>query len=540
MNYYSKNACTGCNLEQPRVPLRMLVSLAFASVGLLYTPLQAEHPLHLAFIYICGFVIAFAILCFTGIRLPRMDPLPLWIDLLLWFGSTLFAIVPAGRVIVMLADAANVKTLLNSVFSFCTGLVFGLILTFLFWLFFRNIFLLFSRKHRVRPFAGVALAIWLFSLVQGAASGIASSMNPAYLLYQFVLLILLLGVSRYIGTLIRSWKYSTNGKWAALYSAVYFLVLGGILFLVWPGVWRWDELYTLVYAKQFELNYWQGFWSSIQYTFSYLVFPSGGGIVLVQAFIVSLIVGYIVGDIRNRFHLGRLAWLLLVPFLFPTVLDHNLYPIRLVLYAYLEFLFVYRVFCVISDRKFCLTDGIFFSAAVAVLSSWRSEGVYYCILAPLVFFLFLRKFISKRTLFLLCGSCLALSLFFSFVQTVNVAKVRDYQATAFILPIVPLVQAASADDDAEALAMIDPVFNVDFIRSNIDSGKDGETLFWETTGRADGLVRPSSSAEDYPVFLHGYARLILHHPKTFISERWSTFLKTRTNTRTRRDHVRQR
>ena len=152
---------------------------------------------------------------------------------------------------------------------------------------------------------------------------------------------------------------------------IYFVINLAVLLLVWPGIWRMDEFGILNSATLLLPVFWQNYLTSLFYVFSLMLIPAPAGIVIVQCACISLLAGYVITWFEKGF--GRLGLLSFIPFLFFPVLDSNLYPMRMSLYAFLE---LSLVILLLETRQQSekLAKCILLAAVVTV---WRTEAVYY-------------------------------------------------------------------------------------------------------------------------------------------------------------------
>ncbi|MDD3138302.1 MAG: hypothetical protein PHX08_04930, partial [Lachnospiraceae bacterium] len=98
----------------------------------------------------------------------------------------------------------------------------------------------------------------------------------------------------------------------------YFMIMFFLLIAVWPGVWRWDELYTLGNLTEGQVHYWQH-WLSALYEFLCLqLIPLPGGILIIQVVIISLVVTDIVWKLLINLK-TKLVYLVYIPLMLPAI-----------------------------------------------------------------------------------------------------------------------------------------------------------------------------------------------------------------------------
>lgn len=174
---------------------------------------------------------------------------------------------------------------------------------------------------------------------------------------------------------------------------IYFTVMFVFLLLVWPGVWRSDDIAVFNSAKNLQIEYWQHFITTVFDVFSLMILPFPAGIVVMQIFLISNIVAYIITKGQLIFSKSKLLYLIYVPLLSPVIIDSNLFPLRLGLYSFILLLFIFELYYMrLQQRKITWRRIVLWSFLISVLATWRSEAIYYAYLAPFVIlFLFPKK-----------------------------------------------------------------------------------------------------------------------------------------------------
>lgn len=315
-------------------------------------------------------------------------------------------------------------------------------------------------------------------------------------------------------------------------SLIYFGINLFVLLLVWPGIWRMDEFGILNSAVNLIPVFWQNYLTSIFYVFSLMLLPFPAGVIIVQCAVVSLAAGFVITWFEKRF--GKWGLLSFIPFLFFPVLDSNLYPMRMSIYAFLELVLLivlaeknektgHDMSRNIQTRK---KDNLFVCIVLAALVTvWRTEAIYYLpFFSLLLWILFAKKWSRKKLVQTICGY-LVLSLVLLVPQTVGdkLTSGNQYDLTSVVLPLVPLVEAADASDSCqEELAAIDEVINVEVAVQGAKENRSGISLFW---GNPD-FQRTEYTDEEYTQFKSAYYRLILKYPTVFLQERFTCFMQS--------------
>ena len=318
-----------------------------------------------------------------------------------------------------------------------------------------------------------------------------------------------------------------------------------LLLLVWPGIFRMDEFGILASATRLLPVFWQSYLTSLFYEFSLMLLPFPSGVLIVQCFLIALIVGSMMTELDRRgLRQGAIrkiiSW---IPFLLLPVLDSNLYPMRMSLYAFLE---LYLLFCIgrkwldanantnantdASASALAMASGFIPLALLgAVVTVWRTEAIYYFVAFPLLLWvLFYERLGGRekaRTLWKWTFLYLGLSLILFLPQKVGdkLTSGSQYDLTSVVLPLVPMIEEASDRPDCEdLLAQIDQVVSVETALEGAEKGKSGISLFWSEPD----FIRSDYTQEEYSQFKKAYYQLIFKCPGSFFRERANTFVSS--------------
>ncbi len=314
-------------------------------------------------------------------------------------------------------------------------------------------------------------------------------------------------------------------------AAGYFACMMALLLLIWPGIWRMDEFGILSSSVQLFPHFWQNYITSVFYVLALMIFPFPAGVIIVQCICISLIVARIVTklwDEEMRVRRKGSVILLLLPFFMLPVLDSNMYPIRMSLYAFLELWLFAELFFAATGRQTFETkkkEQVYFillSVLAAIVTIWRTEAIYYIVAYPVLLVMIGkgREYIKTIVIYIL----ITVVLFVPQKVGERLTSGQQYELTSVVLPLVPLVVAAESDslsvgNHKELLGTIDRVVNVDVLLEGAAEGKSGINLFWGSPE----FQRTYDSAE-FAQFKSAFYQLILKYPDVFLKERWQTFV----------------
>ncbi|MCR5338497.1 MAG: hypothetical protein K6E75_08060 [Lachnospiraceae bacterium] len=398
------------------------------------------------------------------------------------------------------------------------------------------------------------------------------------------------------------WFFRSADKTFRRVAIGYFFVQILLLLLIWPGIWRMDEFGILSSAIHLYPSFWQNYLTSVFYIFALMLLPFPSGVIVMQAAVISLMASRVFcnlsglcgkkkNNVDNSFSEGgettgkaeieqssqwgektgqiagfhpKHCWVLLIPFVMLPVLDSDLYPMRMNIWAFLELTILSELYVIAKHRrqgdscknkdndrnnarraaksltaetnklsdKFSTTlvsNGgkltvkmVLICVSAAVLTVWRTEAIYYLILFPILLLL-----LEKRKSFK------AILVFFIFFVLLFVPQKigermesgQQYELTGMVLPLVQLVEKAHTSGTEEDLALlneIDQVINVEVTLKGVAEGKNGINLFW---GEPD--FQRSYTPQQFSAAKRAYYKLILRYPEVFLQERLENFLQSK-------------
>ncbi|MGM9534389.1 MAG: hypothetical protein ACI3VR_04020 [Intestinibacter sp.] len=315
-------------------------------------------------------------------------------------------------------------------------------------------------------------------------------------------------------------------------SAVYFFIMTCFLILTWPGVWRANEFVIINNVVNFHIDIWQNYLTSMFYILCLMLMPFVSGIIIIQNLCISLIVGYVIYKIYYYTDKSKFSFFMYIPFLMLPIIDQNLYPIRNSIYGYLELLFLFKIlFLKYENAKLNQKDICIFAILIAILSTWRSEGIYYFVLGTIVVFITFNKSFNKKckSTFLVMTLIFTVVLFLPQKIFISGAFGDKYDISSIISPLHNVVKSEVEKykdeydinqiiDSNKDLNNIDKVLDVEVLVKN----KNGLDAYW---GKQP-LIKKGYSSQDYSRFKKSYVSLVKNNINVFMDERKEVFLKT--------------
>lgn len=308
----------------------------------------------------------------------------------------------------------------------------------------------------------------------------------------------------------------------------YLLVTLVVLLIVWPGCWGADDLTVLQQARTLEANSWQHFLTSAVFILCLMFLPLPGGVVLIQTLLIAGAVGCFLAAAQTlacqRMQKPPAAgWfaILYIPFLLPPVLLHDMQPFRSTWSTWTELFAVFLlVWWYLRGQRVTGRQLALFTLLGVLTASWRSENIYYLAALPvLLAFLAGKRLLRPAAAVLSCCVLWAGTLACNAYSNSLMGEAWLYQRVALTYQAAALVQDADPVEDAEALALIDPIFDVQKCREL--SNVHGPEL-------RDAAVRNDSdlTEADWQACRKGIVQLALKYPSSLLRERLGVLFNT--------------
>lgn len=309
------------------------------------------------------------------------------------------------------------------------------------------------------------------------------------------------------------------------YTGIYFAIMLLFFVILYPGLWRLDEFGILKNATFVLPNFWQGYLTSVFYIFALMLIPNPSGVVFVQICIISLMVGYVVYRCSEQIQSKKVVFFMYLPFLLFPVIDSNFYPMRMSIYAYIELLYAFLLFDFKYTKKELQKKHIWILAIIAgILVCWRTESIYYIVLAPISFVVLFWKETKRKIKVKFVLLVLLISSVLTGIQFLGnrVESSKEYELTSIVLPITPLVYEAYVNEENSLLDAVDKVLDTNVLVNGYLEGKSGISMYWNEELH---LTRAYTDRE-FEEMKQAYYQLILKYPRVFMRERLDTFLSS--------------
>lgn len=306
-----------------------------------------------------------------------------------------------------------------------------------------------------------------------------------------------------------------RGFWlqAFLYAALSFT----LLVFIWPGLWNWDEIWVWKFALHLEPLYFYNFLSTYFMVTSMLIIPSACGYVVVQLLVISLIFGYAFHLVEKITGTGWRTWILFAVALMPFIMTRNFHLYRNTLYGYLFLMLVLKCLALYRGvERASFFNVIFTAVLLAVIATWRSEGLPYLLIVPFCLFILMRKTIGLRRLALFSVVAIACWFGLNAVQKGGGNDLnRNYLYINSLMTLSLMLHMDLDPDTRDAdLALIGRGINVDVLARYPDAT---EVPAWWQANRE--LIPPNRTGEDHQNYFKGWMSLVWHNPGAFLRAR---------------------
>lgn len=385
-----------------------------------------------------------------------------------------------------------------------------------------------SRKRLLRE--GAAALVWcLLTLATDRLFFHYDRHTPYFFVYKALFLLLAFAVIHGAVTLVCNLRRKDPFtlawlRWALPYLAVTLIVL----VIVWPGCWGSDDLDVLHLARTLEPSSWQHFLTSGAFILSLMFIPLPGGVVLIQTLLIAGVVGCFLAAaetlaVQRMPRAPARGWfaLLYIPFLLPPVVLHDMQPFRSTWSTWTElFTLFLLVWWYLRGRPVGKKQLVVLTLLGILTASWRSENIYYLAALPvLLAVLAVKKLVRPAGVVLSAVVLVAGTLACNAYSSHLMGEAWLYQRVALCYQAAALVQDADPEADAEALALIDPIFDVQACR-------DYSTLHGNQLRDAITRVSGDLTEEDWNNCKKGIVQLALKYPGSLLRERLGVFWNT--------------
>lgn len=316
------------------------------------------------------------------------------------------------------------------------------------------------------------------------------------------------------------WKHEKCVRFIKFF-LIYFVIQCVILFLVWPGIFKQDELYLLFFTiSDIRIVWEQSLITQIFYWLAIFMFPYMVSLTFFQIVIISLSAAATLKKVWDNTEHKKLTYILFIPFLFLPVLDNNQFNIR---NSQIAWFFMYLVVCFYfeykKNKQFTLKKSLLFLNVAVIFGVWKTEFLY---LVPCLFLIILIANYKKdkwKSLFLIP---FVIVVYFLCTLPNRLWQPDDdpYVLTAVLTPLSDILTTYYGNYDEEILDDLEVINNWIPIEDIRDTTTFYGTplVYWEK-----GRVESDEQTNDV---LLATLDIFLHYPQEFFANRLKVYQMT--------------
>ncbi|MBO4374975.1 MAG: hypothetical protein J5829_07690 [Lachnospiraceae bacterium] len=317
------------------------------------------------------------------------------------------------------------------------------------------------------------------------------------------------------------------------YCAVYLIPIAAVLVFKLPqGFLSNDEHLIFEQAVLLADYTWFYYLTTWYYIITMMMIPSYLGPIIVKVVIQVLMCGYCVYRVAEHTGSRKRGAVMYAAFLLPPILAYTTSAHRIPVYIYLYLFLMFRLYMdMIENKSPAKRDLIIYCMLIAILTQWRTEGIYLALFGPVLLFIAypsLRK--DKKTVL---GVCL-LSLLvqyavavpqYGLIPTRMNDKAENRMGPFYAYTVTNMVRnGLDPEKNAADLLQIDRYLNMETVKEiNYVLGDINyeDTLILYYPGYTG--IREEATDEDYRAYVDACKRLFINNPDVLLKTRIGSF-----------------
>ena len=313
-------------------------------------------------------------------------------------------------------------------------------------------------------------------------------------------------------------------------SLLYVPVVAAVLVIKLPAGYLTNDEYSIYSdATQLIHDTWFNYMTVYYYIVSLMLIPFRYGPIIVKVIVQLIAAGYCVFRAKGYFGKKAGMFVYLLFMLYP-VIAYTTSAHRLPLYFLIYLIMFAKLFFDLLEKKDITGPG---AAALllagAVLTQWRTEGIYLLVLVPVLMFIVYPRFCKKRAAAVLILSYVAIQYVLSVPQNGMgdglSGAANDRMKPFYAYTVTNMYRnGLDLEKNAADLEIIDRYLSLDMIEKiNEHYGdinyEDVLILYKEDFNG----VRPEAGYTEYYEFTQAARRLFAANPDVFAKTRWGAF-----------------
>ena len=340
--------------------------------------------------------------------------------------------------------------------------------------------------------------------------------------------------------LIKALSDRSSFEWTVLkYSFLYFIPIVFVLFYKIPeGFLSNDEALIFSEASNLADYSWFYYITTWYYIISMMLIPSWFSPIVIKVIIQCFSAGYCVARLLRYMEGSRRGYFLYTAFFLPPILAYTTSAHRIPIYIFLYIVFMFSIYMdCIEKVPFSFRHLLPLLVLMAILTQWRTEGIYLAFLGPLLILICYPSIFSpkrtagKNVIKLICLSFLIQYIIAIPQYGIIPSRLSD-KAVNRMLPFYAYTVTnmyrngldLTRADNADSWKKVDQYLDVEKISAiNTYLGdinyEDALILYYEGY---DGR-RGDADDEDYLNFVEGVKELMKNNPGVLIRTKWGSF-----------------
>ena len=302
------------------------------------------------------------------------------------------------------------------------------------------------------------------------------------------------------------------------------LVYSLLLVLLWPGNWGavGDEIQVYLSVKNLRVWPDQGIMSSLFMILCLMIYPSPGIICLVQCIISVALVGITLKKINYELRCSTCGQIIFsLFFITPPVLCFLLCPIRVWLYSVFLIALVENLYVLMKLEGQSKTEQKRLLCVITILcalvANYRSEGMIFIIVCPLVIILFSELSLSKfKTVLVQLIFLVVVTIALKGLNTLgNGQTLRQHSGLPFVTTLSMVISNEEKYSrlDQEDIKNIDAVFDVEVL-------KEHPSMSAPFDGTRAERTFPEPTKEQMSAYMKSAIKIILDNIPVFFECKW--------------------
>lgn len=390
------------------------------------------------------------------------------------------------------------------------------------------------KSNHMLPICGIAFIHWLITFFTDRMVFVVSPIENLsdYIICKLLLYIILFFFYRTLYRVIFSRERKSFSEYSILkYSLLFLLPILLILVIKLPqGFLSNDENLIFESAIHLQHDTWFYYITTYYYIISLMLIPFWLGPIIVKVIIQLLIVGYIVYRLTRLlgFKYGRYGYLLflLYPVIAYTTSAHRL-PIYYLLYLVLISMLLFDL---LEKKSLTKKHAFTLLALGAVLTQWRTEGIYLAALVPILLFITYSNIRTKKSVASIILLSLILQYLISVPQNGIIAKEMSAAADDRMKPFYAYTitnmcrNRLDRQKNEDDLNIVDQYLSLEVI--------DSINEYYGEINYEDVLIlykegfigtRSEATVTDFFNYAHAVKRICLNNMDVFFQTRWGAF-----------------